>query len=262
MNVRSKFRIVTILLMSIVTAQFVITVVTTSLFCHGPTFYWKTPIMGKCIPTAPFYLQNCIFTIVSDIVILILPLHLLYKANLNTRTKIGLVAVFSASMISTISSCVRLNAIVIFAFNIHRGKEDYDATVLWLWSLIEINMTIVCASGPSLRQLFKHIKENSTSQKTGNAPDMALDGELRRKSMYKNGADVMTLTTTTNTTVHGGDAVLRLSQDECTETVCTVGSTMKMVEGPEVDLEANATTVSTFLVKVKSASRGSEKLEN
>jgi hypothetical protein len=85
------------------------------------------------------------FTIASDVIILALPIPTLAKVKRNTHQKLALFGVFGAGALSTISSCVRL-----YTINIYTTSKDplYDAAPINLWSFIEINLGIACASGP------------------------------------------------------------------------------------------------------------------
>jgi hypothetical protein len=79
------------------------------------------------------------------VIILALPIPTLAKVKRNTHQKLALFGVFGAGALSTISSCVRL-----YTINIYTTSKDplYDAAPINLWSFIEINLGIACASGP------------------------------------------------------------------------------------------------------------------
>lgn len=61
------------------------------------------------------------------------------------KERVGLVAAFLLGALSTIMACVRLYSIRIYTLSTE-GVED--AAPINTWSFIEINLGIMCASGP------------------------------------------------------------------------------------------------------------------
>jgi hypothetical protein len=67
-----------------------------------------------------------------------------------TREKAALVAIFSLGVFSTGASIVRLHTVRIYT----ESKDPFfDAVPINLWSVIEVNVGIYCASIPSLKAL-------------------------------------------------------------------------------------------------------------
>jgi hypothetical protein len=76
---------------------------------------------------------------------LVMPYNTLKSIKRPTRDKIALLAVFGIGAFSCISSMIRLYTIKVFA-----TSEDpfYDGVPINIWSMIEINVAIICASVP------------------------------------------------------------------------------------------------------------------
>jgi hypothetical protein len=121
-----------------------------------------------------------VFTIISDVVILLLPVPMLSSINRPLKEKIALVGVFFAGTFATISSCVRIYSLHQFYNHAQNGDGNPIAT----WSQIEINLGIVCSSGPGTSNFVtpltsersKHSITNSSepkmSQKRLRSPTM------------------------------------------------------------------------------------------
>ncbi|KAH7408700.1 hypothetical protein DE146DRAFT_386445 [Phaeosphaeria sp. MPI-PUGE-AT-0046c] len=106
---------------------------------------------GRCInDTALFYTSSSI-NILVDIWILILPVATLLKVRRPRKEKVALVSIFSLGVFSTIASIVRLHAIRIYT---ESSDPFFDSVPINLWSQVEVNVGILCASIPSLKALF------------------------------------------------------------------------------------------------------------
>jgi hypothetical protein len=73
------------------------------------------------------------------------------KIQRPNREKLGLVFVFGLGVFSTIASIVRLHSIRIYT---ESSDPFYDSVPINLWSMIEVNIGIWCASIPALKVLI------------------------------------------------------------------------------------------------------------
>jgi hypothetical protein len=89
--------------------------------------------------------------ICTDIWILALPVKTLIHINRPKHEKIALMAIFGVGMFATITSIIRLHTIYTYTL----AKDPFQESILVnLWSVIETNTAIVCASVPALKPLF------------------------------------------------------------------------------------------------------------
>lgn len=96
-------------------------------------------MMGK--PTA----TNS-FTVVSDVLIFALPLPLLWSLKKTSkRDRYAVLAAFMVGFVSTIVAGVRLYSIRVYTVSTEPVR---DAAPINLWSFIEVNLGMLCASGP------------------------------------------------------------------------------------------------------------------
>ncbi|EPS42963.1 hypothetical protein H072_3083 [Dactylellina haptotyla CBS 200.50] len=104
---------------------------------------------NKCLYVDPVYFINAALNTITDIAILILPMRTLWKLKMPISQKVGLIAVFTTGgfiIIITIIRMVQLTSIPNGGDNITRGFVGPS-----LWSAVEVNLSMVCASIPALK---------------------------------------------------------------------------------------------------------------
>ncbi|KAK4125793.1 hypothetical protein N657DRAFT_568058 [Parathielavia appendiculata] len=102
---------------------------------------------GTCIDTAKFWFANAGFSIATDIIILLLPMPLVWKLGVPIAQKLALMAVFTIGIFATITSCLRVTTLDIFATS---PDNTYNVDNV-MWTIVEPNVAIVCACLPVLR---------------------------------------------------------------------------------------------------------------
>ncbi|KAI8309616.1 hypothetical protein K4K59_009021 [Colletotrichum sp. SAR11_240] len=91
------------------------------------------------------------FNILTDIWILILPIKTLSGILRPRREKIALAIIFGVGAFATITSIIRLHTIYTYTL----AKDLFQESILVnVWSMLEINIGIICASVPALKPLF------------------------------------------------------------------------------------------------------------
>ncbi|RFU31307.1 hypothetical protein B7463_g4999, partial [Scytalidium lignicola] len=114
-------------------------------------------VKGKCINTTAYFYFLATSNVVMDIWILVLPIKTIANIKRPRKEKFVLYAVFGAGVFSCISGIVRLYTIGKFT----RSKDPfYDAIPINIWSFVEINAGIVCASVPAMKPLFTSSKHS------------------------------------------------------------------------------------------------------
>jgi len=101
------------------------------------------------------------FHIFMDVWILILPCRFIFSIPRPTREKTAVYAVFGLGAFSTICSIIRFRYLVL-VYN----TEDpyYESLNINIWSVVELNVGIICASVPTLRPLFSRTQRSRTRQ--------------------------------------------------------------------------------------------------
>lgn len=102
---------------------------------------------GTCIDTAKFWFANAGFSIATDFIVLLLPMPLVWKLGIPIVQKIALMAVFAIGIFATITSCLRVTTLDIFA----KSPDNTYNVANVMWTIVEPNVAIVCACLPVLR---------------------------------------------------------------------------------------------------------------
>lgn len=77
-----------------------------------------------------------IYTIITDVIIIVLPIPLLLGLNIKLAQKAGVVCLFLLGLFTTVCSIMRLTQIQRVAFG------DGNSTMLVLWGTIEFNVGV------------------------------------------------------------------------------------------------------------------------
>lgn len=127
-----------------------------TLFQCAPISYaweqWNGEKKGRC---NDFHLQGYLaagINIFLDLVILLLPLKQIYDLDISKRKRFSVMLMFLVGVIVTIISSFRLKFAVPFR---HTTNPTYDYVTLGYWSVLEVDVGIICACMPSIYQLLK-----------------------------------------------------------------------------------------------------------
>ncbi|KAF7553954.1 hypothetical protein G7046_g6952 [Stylonectria norvegica] len=146
--------------------------VTATIFqCSPVQRAFNNTIDGTCINNATFWFANAGFSITTDIIILFMPMALVYQLQIPQIQKVALLVVFALGGFVVITSCLRVTTIDIAAKS---NDATYDISST-MWTVIEMNVAIVCACLPMIRPLIVKIfprlmpKSSSNNQKYGSS---------------------------------------------------------------------------------------------
>jgi len=156
---------------------FTITTEAPLIFRCWPTYYiWaieRPP--GKCIPTPQFLIVanlNASINIVTDAILVLLPVPTIITLKVNVQTKASLIGVLFIGFVATAAAIVRA-----VAANIPAQISDSWSLNFYVWNSVELNLGIVAASLPTLRPLFSGWLESATSRfRTGGSSSRSAPG--------------------------------------------------------------------------------------
>lgn len=115
---------------------------------------WDGLHEGEC---NDIHLQGWIaagINIILDIIVMILPLKHLAGLNMNLRKKLMVMAMFSVGIIVIIISALRLYSLAHFAKSQNITWDYFEAGY---WSLLEIDVSIICGCMPAHRLLLSRL---------------------------------------------------------------------------------------------------------
>ncbi|OTA52646.1 putative PTH11-typeG-protein-coupled receptor [Hypoxylon sp. EC38] len=125
--------------------------VTATIFqCIPVTKAFDKSIKGTCIDNGKFWYANSGFSIATDVIILTIPMPLVYALQIPRVQKAALMMVFALGVFVVITSCLRVTTIDIQATT---PDPTYDIAST-MWTIIEMNVAIVCACLPQIRPLI------------------------------------------------------------------------------------------------------------
>ncbi|KAI2765745.1 hypothetical protein DTO012A8_9035 [Penicillium roqueforti] len=110
---------------------------------------WNAHVPGTCLPVGGLFYGLAIYTIITDVTIIVLPIPLLLSLNIKTAQKAGVVCLFLLGLFTTVCSIMRLTQIQRVAFG------DGNSTMLVLWGTIEFNVGNIVTCIPYLAPLLK-----------------------------------------------------------------------------------------------------------
>lgn len=97
---------------------------------------WNPLMEGKCLAAGPSFTAYAVITIISDVVVAIIPIPVLLKLKVNTGKKVGLIVIFLLGLFTTLCSVFRYLEID----RIQHG--DGNSTMLIVWGVIEFNVGV------------------------------------------------------------------------------------------------------------------------
>ncbi|GKU04574.1 integral membrane protein [Fusarium langsethiae] len=146
---------------------------------------WNPLKEGQCLPPGPSFTGYAVVTIVSDIVVAILPIPVLLKLEIKLAKKIGLIAIFTLGIFTTVCSIQRYRQI-----DRIQDPKDGNSTMLVLWGTIEFNVGNIVSSLPFLAPIFiKRARQYRSKPSSHNTPS-------RSKTFGSNGYKLKDLSRT------------------------------------------------------------------
>ncbi|KND90633.1 hypothetical protein TOPH_04733 [Tolypocladium ophioglossoides CBS 100239] len=123
---------------------------------------WNPHMAGTCLPPGPSFTGYAVVTIVSDVVVALLPIPVLLKLNIRLGKKVGLIAIFMLGLFTTLCSILRYLQIQ----RIQHG--DGNSTMLVLWGTIEFNVGNMVSSLPFLAPVCMRKARDYHTKHSGN----------------------------------------------------------------------------------------------
>lgn len=116
---------------------------------------WEGTDDGKCINASIIAWVNAAISIGLDLWMICIPLYQLKGVNLDWKKKLGVGLMFCVGLFSTIVSSIRFAGLV--RHNWESPNQSYVKLDLAIWSIIEINVAIICACLPAFRSLLVRV---------------------------------------------------------------------------------------------------------
>ncbi|KAI0204318.1 hypothetical protein F4808DRAFT_415499 [Astrocystis sublimbata] len=124
------------------------------LFCHPLYKMWEWDGLETCGDRQPLYVAVCVWSIFTDLLVLVVPLPIIWRLKMEKTQKIRLSWLFAAGLSVTATSVVRLAYIV--TINYHDDFSFHSVSSTFL-AFLEPHLTILCVSLPMLYSYFTRI---------------------------------------------------------------------------------------------------------
>ncbi|KAI0470506.1 hypothetical protein GGR56DRAFT_147937 [Xylariaceae sp. FL0804] len=142
-----KTRHIYLVIMGGVVAWTIGQIFTVMLVCTPIAGYWDRSVPSKCINEVDVQNINAIGNIVTDVIVLLLPMPVVWKLQLRPHQRWSLICIFSLGFFTCIISILRL---IYFKF---ATDLTMDGVTLSAWTVGELTSAIICSSLPTLRPL-------------------------------------------------------------------------------------------------------------
>lgn len=124
-----------------------------SVICIPASKFWNPSIEGTCLNSYQFYYGAQIPNILTDVILLIMPLQVVWSLHIPRSQKMLLCGVFLVGGLTLVFSIVRLQAMIKMA---DAGPDlTYNHPPVIVWTCIEAAVGITAACLPNLRPLFR-----------------------------------------------------------------------------------------------------------
>ncbi|RDW85256.1 hypothetical protein BP6252_02846 [Coleophoma cylindrospora] len=115
---------------------------------HGA---WDKTVPAECINVQSLAYSAAAIGIAQDLLILILPIPELQSLQMRLQKKIHTLGMFSIGSFACITSIVRLRFLITFG---NSKDPTWDNVTPAIWSLVEINVAMICACLPAIRVII------------------------------------------------------------------------------------------------------------
>ncbi|KAF8855779.1 hypothetical protein BDZ45DRAFT_746064 [Acephala macrosclerotiorum] len=224
------------------------TIVSGIFTCVPVAAFWDLNIHGHCIAHKFLWFFNAAMNIVTDLTILILPMPVLSTLKLPLKQKVGLMMIFALGGFVCLVSILRLHSLYVVSISEDTTWANTEAAI---WSSIEINTGIVCASLPTIKPVISWIFPRLLSSNRSTQPTYISNGSRLQNRFGQTPIELVGFGTTPKTIsrVEVSDNLVNISKDGSLEGRGLVDNNSKAIL---------ITTSTTQDVEIKSET-GSEK---
>ncbi|KAF7556838.1 hypothetical protein G7Z17_g1173 [Cylindrodendrum hubeiense] len=116
--------------------------------CRPISSGWDLTVEGKCVDSIVPMLTLSIANIVIDLFILVLPIRIVIPLQIPLRQKVSLALLFATGGFVCVASIKRT---VIMSPLLRSDDYTWDVSSQMIWTYIEVNAGVICASVPALK---------------------------------------------------------------------------------------------------------------
>ncbi|KAJ5101296.1 hypothetical protein NUU61_003518 [Penicillium alfredii] len=160
----NPYRTIILILAAIIILTAVVSGIMCLNMCQPFEFNWDQSIPGgHCLDKQAFFTWASLPNILTDLVMLVLPVPVVWNLNTSMKVKLGLIFTFATGILGLVTSIMRF---VIFTRGNAVTDGSWSSTDLMSWSVAEPDIYLISACLPTLRPLLNRIfgRDGSTNQ--------------------------------------------------------------------------------------------------
>lgn len=131
--------------------------------CRPIQAFYDFSIQGTCIDSVKFYWASATLNVITDLIVLTLPMPLVWKLRIPTKRKIGISLIFIAGGITFIASIIR----IVYYLRYDPADPSYSYIGDAYATVAEVTLAIVCACAPTWRPLYRSTIDTLRSRSSG-----------------------------------------------------------------------------------------------
>jgi hypothetical protein len=184
-------------------------ILTAFFLCAPMEKNWHPMVKGTCIPIIPFYYGLQIPNIITDLLIIVVPIQEVMRLQLDKKLKTGAVTMFALGIITLVFDIVRLVALLqltapakmadftcefetrVPSKRYKRSRTDNhpdNIIDVAVWTTIEPTVAIVAVCIPSVRTLYR--RKRQSSYHTDGSTVVGNNSSIRELKSSTNESDV------------------------------------------------------------------------
>ncbi|KAI3331729.1 hypothetical protein HD806DRAFT_478132 [Xylariaceae sp. AK1471] len=127
--------------------------------CYPITPFIEPFYHNDCIDTTAVFLSGLVTNLISDVLILIMPIPMVLRLHLPLRDRLGVLGMFLLGVIVVAISIARLIQLLEVAreYPLHYADETYYTSPAFYWANIELAVSVVSACLPTLRPIWVYV---------------------------------------------------------------------------------------------------------
>ncbi|THW99246.1 hypothetical protein D6D13_10254 [Aureobasidium pullulans] len=122
--------------------------------CNPVRGVWDINIHKKCIDTIPAFYTSTVESVLVDILLIAFAAPKIMRLNLHARQKYALLFTICLGGVPIIASIIRAVRVSSILHAEDKTWVSFDSSI---WSAVDANVSIICASVPSLKPLLRQI---------------------------------------------------------------------------------------------------------
>ncbi|KAI1850712.1 hypothetical protein JX266_003994 [Neoarthrinium moseri] len=131
--------------------------------CSPIPFQWDPTIVGgSCGNLITLYAVLITTNIITDLMVMALPMHTVWHLKMRMAEKVGLTACLTLGLAVVATTCARL--VNVFNNDMRGNLIGTMPTTIFL-CVFEVNLGLICVSIPGLRPFYKRYKNHKSSSK-------------------------------------------------------------------------------------------------